>query len=442
MRSSRFLLGITVAVTLSLQPALATWSIIVVDTRTKEIAVASATCVQNINLRSHLPVVRPEVAAGCAQSYIDTTGANRLLIWNEFEHGTDPDVILQLLEASDPDHQTRQYGLVDTLGRAATFTGASDGEYANGLTGSYGSIVYSIQGNVITCQAVLDEAERALRETAGGLPDKIMAAMEAAASMGGDGRCSCSVSNPTGCGCPPDTFSKVAHVGFLIDARRGDTLGTCTPSAGCAAGTYYMTLNVANQGFSDPDPVVQLRQRFNTFRTNVRNAPDAIESRAVFSHRHLVAGSPFAESVEIQSLDWRGEPATLTILASAEHDPRGSAGACAIGPVETLGNGRFRFSLTSGDTVGTDHFLVRLIESTRSRIMMPSPEIRVLQLGDMNGDGHVNNFDVDGFVLALADPDEFMRQHPDLEPILLGDCNFDGALNSFDIDPFVNLLAQ
>ncbi|MBL8880877.1 MAG: DUF1028 domain-containing protein, partial [Phycisphaerales bacterium] len=384
--------------------ASATWSIIVVDTRTREIAVASATCVQSINLRTHLPVVRPEFAAACAQSFVDTTGANRLLIWNEFANGTDPDVILALLEAADPQHQTRQYGLVDWLGRSATFTGSGDGAYANGITGTHGTLVYSIQGNVITCQAVLDEAERAIRQTPGTLPAKVMAAMEAAAAMGGDGRCSCTSGGPTDCGCPPTTFTKSAHVGFLIDARRGDTLGTCTPSAGCATGTYYMTLNVANQRFSDPDPVVQLRQRFDTFRTNLQNAPDAIESRAEFSHRHLVAGSPIPADIEIIAMDWRGEPATLTFLSILEHDPRGSAGSTAIAPVEILGNGRFRFPLTAGDTTGIDRFMVRLLEATRTRIMMPSPEIRVLEAGDMNGDGHVNNFDIEYFALALGNP--------------------------------------
>lgn len=442
MCSSRLFAGFATVFWLAVQNAPATWSIIIVDTQTKEIAVGAATCVQSINLRTYLPVIRPEVAAACAQSFVDTTGQNRLLIWNEFERGTDPNTILTLLEAADPNHQTRQYGLVDTLGRAATFTGTGAGAYAGGITGSHGSLMYAIQGNVITCQAVLDEAERAIRETTGSLPDKLMAAMEAAAAMGGDGRCSCTTGAPPSCGCPPTAFTKTAHVGFMIDVRRGDTLGTCTPAAGCAAGTYYMTLNVANQRFSDPDPVVQLRERFNTFRTNLRNAPDAIESRAIFSHRHLVAGGAIPAFVEIQALDWRGEPATLTIASTIEQDPRGSDGICAIGPVENAGTARYRFSLSPGAGTGVDRFLVRLFETTRSRILMPSPEIRVLEAGDMNGDGRINNLDIDPFVLAMNSPTDYAVRYPGLEPALLGDCNFDGAFNSFDIDAFVERLVR
>ena len=47
----------------------------------------------------------------------------------------------------------------------------------------------------------------------------------------------------------------------------------------------------------------------------------------------------------------------------------------------------------------------------------------------------------DSSILALTSPAEYAIQFPDLDPILLGDLNGDGALNAFDIDPFVNLLA-
>ena len=37
--------------------------------------------------------------------------------------------------------------------------------------------------------------------------------------MGGDGRCSCSFGNPSGCGAPPPDFDKTAHTGAMILAR-------------------------------------------------------------------------------------------------------------------------------------------------------------------------------------------------------------------------------
>ncbi|MCG3127755.1 MAG: hypothetical protein CHACPFDD_02627 [Phycisphaerae bacterium] len=59
--------------------------------------------------------------------------------------------------------------------------------------------------------------------------------------------------------------------------------------------------------------------------------------------------------------------------------------------------------------------------------------------GDMNCDGSVNGFDVDGFVLALSDAAGYATAYPDCD-ITLADCNADGSVNGFDVDPFVGLL--
>ena len=60
--------------------------------------------------------------------------------------------------------------------------------------------------------------------------------------------------------------------------------------------------------------------------------------------------------------------------------------------------------------------------------------------GDMNWDGVVNNFDIDPFVLALAEP-VFYSTLYGYSPLYPGDVNRDGELNNFDIDPFIECLA-
>ena len=59
--------------------------------------------------------------------------------------------------------------------------------------------------------------------------------------------------------------------------------------------------------------------------------------------------------------------------------------------------------------------------------------------GDLNCDGSLNSLDIDPFVLALTDSDEYGVQHPDCD-VNNADCNEDGSINSLDIDPFVDLL--
>ena len=50
----------------------------------------------------------------------------------------------------------------------------------------------------------------------------------------------------------------------------------------------------------------------------------------------------------------------------------------------------------------------------------------------------MNSFDIDPFVLVLADPAAYALAYPNCDADL-ADINGDGAVNSFDIDPFVVL---
>lgn len=59
--------------------------------------------------------------------------------------------------------------------------------------------------------------------------------------------------------------------------------------------------------------------------------------------------------------------------------------------------------------------------------------------GDMNCDGRVNFFDVDGFVTALIDPDAYFETFRGCER-MNADCDGNGRVDNFDIDPFVALL--
>src|SRR5262245_27385585 len=88
--------------------AMATWSIILVDTRTGEVAFGSCTCLEGFDLRAAVPVIVVGKGGGAAQSFVDVTGQNRILIRDRLLQGVDPMVILAQLAAQDPQHQTRQ----------------------------------------------------------------------------------------------------------------------------------------------------------------------------------------------------------------------------------------------------------------------------------------------------------------------------------------------
>jgi uncharacterized Ntn-hydrolase superfamily protein len=196
MPSLRAIVPLFVAMLLFAAPAAATWSIVIVDLVTGEVAIGIATCLTNFDLRPRTVVVVPGYGVAAAQSFVGPL-ALRELIRAGLLAGTPVGQILSQLATADPNHQSRQYGIVSLAGNTATFTGTAASAWAGGLTGQVGNLVYAIQGNVLTGQPVITAAEQALQTTVGTLGDKLMAAMQAARLMGGDGRCSCSQAAPT-----------------------------------------------------------------------------------------------------------------------------------------------------------------------------------------------------------------------------------------------------
>jgi len=228
MRASvMFGIGLTTVSGLA-RTADATWSILIADTRTGEVAVGSATCLTGFDLRAETPVILVGQAAATAQSLVDVTGRNRATIQDLFIAGAGPATILDELDAGDPSHQTRQYGIVNTRGGRATFSGDDASAWKGGVTGQVGSVVYAVQGNILTGAPVVEEARDALVDALNrgdDLAEALMVSMEAARAFGGDGRCSCD-EGPEDCGSPPDPFdpdtTKTADVGYMLIARPGD----------------------------------------------------------------------------------------------------------------------------------------------------------------------------------------------------------------------------
>jgi hypothetical protein len=208
----------------------ATWSILIADTRTGEIVIGSATCVELIDLQLSTPVLISGVGAVTAQSAVDNTGSNRQLIRDRLLQGVPLDAILDELSVSDAGHGNRQYGMIDTFGDTLTYSGFQNAAWAGGQTGridrgvpgTADDIVYAVQGNILSGANVVQAAVDALNASNGDLPQMMMEAMQAAKVAGGDGRCSCSNADPTGCGSPPPAPFKSADVGYMLGTRAGD----------------------------------------------------------------------------------------------------------------------------------------------------------------------------------------------------------------------------
>jgi len=254
---------------LTANSASATWSVIAVDRATGRVVISSATCVPQQafagfpakDLRDVQAIVAPGKGVAAAQANVDSSRANQKLIYAELQKGTAPDVILTTLK-EDPRIAGRQFGIVDLQGRMAGFSGASNQAVALNKQGQVPGtqVFYSIQGNILKSEAVVNEAVAAFAAAKGALTDRVMAAMEAADANGGDSRCSCDRGPKIDAPCT----AKTAHVAYILEALKTDAPGE-SPNDG----KYSMYISVADSDITpqeDANPVKTLRMRYDRWK--------------------------------------------------------------------------------------------------------------------------------------------------------------------------------
>ena len=376
MPSLRSAVRLLVAMFLLMSPAWATWSIVVVDLATGEVAVAIATCLTSFDLRPNAIVIVPGHGVAAAQSFVGPLSL-RQLIRTGLLNGTQASQILAQLAAADAvSHQSRQYGIVGLQNGAITFTGSSAGAWAGGVTGQVGTLRYAIQGNVLTDFAVVQAAEAALT-IPGTLGDKLMAAMQAARVFGGDGRCSCSSVAPTSCGAPPPNFTKCAHNALMIVSRPGDVDAACTASAGCGAGQYWLDLNVANQTAAALDPVLQLQTLYDAWKLLQIGRPDHFQSTVTMSDATLRADGASTITGTVVLRDAQGVPLGNTLAVAVGLAGNSTVTGITFGPVTPQANGSYTFTMQGNFDAGVAVVDVAVFDAIGRVGITPRPVVQV-----------------------------------------------------------------
>lgn len=323
----------------------ATWSIVLVDTRTGEVALGSATCLTGFNLRDNTPVLLTGVGGATAQSQVDTNGVNRAFIRDGLLSAIAPTQILDGLRTFDAtNHQRRQYGMADVLGRTLTFSGTFNGPFAGGQTGRVGDIVYAIQGNVITGPCMVQAAVDAVVNTPGDLAEKLMAGMEAARATGGDGRCSCQPDGADACGCPPaNSFVRSSYIAYMLIARAGDIDG-CNGiyRAGTATGALALA-DVTADGRVD---VLSCNPTSNNLAL-LRNTTIPFAPAPTIGQLTSSSAAALPQAVTVADIDSDGRPDALV----------GSSGNGVLSYFRNPGNGTFSPRVDVGGIAGIRNIL-------------------------------------------------------------------------------------
>ena len=169
-----------------------TFSIVALDSLTGEVGSAGASCVDlfqaGLPTDDFLGQLVPEVGAINTQAWY--IPANQTNATNQMILGQTPDQIIEWLIANDVggQPQLRQYGIVGFVNgspETAAHTGTATDDYKGHILGPN----YSIQGNILLGQQVLDSMEARFLNEDGDLACKLMAALQGANMVGADSRC-------------------------------------------------------------------------------------------------------------------------------------------------------------------------------------------------------------------------------------------------------------
>jgi uncharacterized Ntn-hydrolase superfamily protein len=218
-------------------PAHATYSIVATDSSTRQVGGAVTSCVGTLSVSIVYGSV-PGKGAVHAQAQLGGPGKSAAIM--QLGMDVDPAAIIASITATsfDSNAQRRQYGIVDLMGRSAGFTGSQALAFADDRQVQVGTYTYSVQGNILTSAAVLDQTAAAFPNGCD-LADRLMLAIEAGAQNGeGDSRC-------TPSGIPSDSA-------FIEVDREGEAAGS------------YLRLDVTDT--APQNPLVLLRAQYDAWR--------------------------------------------------------------------------------------------------------------------------------------------------------------------------------
>ena len=174
-------------------PWFGTFSIIAFDPVTNELGVGVQS--RAFGAGAAVPYAKPGVGAVATQASANRQYGPKAIAL--LEQGLSPDEVVKRITDEDDGRDTRQVAVIDTKGRSAVYTGRrvidrnSDpkdpvhlGGYAGHITGAN----FSVQGNTLASVEVVKAMAAAYEHGKGSMAERLMDALDAGQSKGGDTR--------------------------------------------------------------------------------------------------------------------------------------------------------------------------------------------------------------------------------------------------------------
>jgi uncharacterized Ntn-hydrolase superfamily protein len=161
-------------------PRPATFSIVARDPDQEAVGIAVHS--KFVSVGSVVPFAAADAGAVATQSFANVAyGPDGLELLRE---GHDAQEAIETLVEDDPEAEQRQVGVVGQDGSVASFTGSECFEYAGDRQGE----TFAVQGNILENEETLDAMVEAFESGEGGLPERMIDALEAGNEAGGDSR--------------------------------------------------------------------------------------------------------------------------------------------------------------------------------------------------------------------------------------------------------------
>lgn len=230
----KFLLMLTLPVVFTCNVK-ATWSIIIIDPKTKEIGIAGASCTYSVyGIGGIIPGKGAVVVQAMSNKSAKNKGLQMILA------DASPEEILKAIRDPGFDPEQQQYGIVclNNLDSPQTYTGTETTSDKGTLT----SKGISVQGNTLSNTEMLNKILQAAinaQKASLSIQEVLMLALEAGAEYGGDKRCG----------------NRKALSAFLTVAKPGDD-----------AQRPYINL-IFNQQDGSTNGVKGLRKKFDIWKS-------------------------------------------------------------------------------------------------------------------------------------------------------------------------------
>jgi uncharacterized Ntn-hydrolase superfamily protein len=174
-------------------PWFSTFSIIAFDPTTNELGVGVQS--RAFGAGAAVPYAKPGVGAVATQASANRSYGPKAIAL--LEQGLSPEEVVKRITDEDDGRDTRQVAVIDTKGRSAVYTGRNviarnsdpkDPVHLGGYAGHVTGTNFSVQGNTLASVDVVKAMAGAYEAGKGSMAERLMDALDAGQSKGGDTR--------------------------------------------------------------------------------------------------------------------------------------------------------------------------------------------------------------------------------------------------------------